>query len=289
MEKRTIILLSAPRCGSTAIFRIFQKHPDVGICDEDPTVFNCEPHFWSLAEKAIAGKPEKLEKKLHQTLPSISLPEKYTEKTVFALWDSILEAQGPIVFDKSPYYLGNRRAMELLHRYIQRGNVVRMFAMIRDPRDAITSQYELWASQFKIASPATRERIWLDQYAHLEELQMRIGYIPLFRYEDLAAAPACYVPMIFKHCGIRDFPYTYKHIMPVSVGRKSASLFPKVRRWKISESLKKHAEKYGYMYSEDKVMKRMVRFAVMFPGNVTRLISSKMSAHRIRRKIKNAG
>jgi len=177
MEKRTIILLSAPRCGSTAVFRIFQKHPDVGICNENPCIFNCEPHFWSLAEKAIAGNPEKLNKKLSKILPTITLPDTYTVETVFALWESILEAQGPIVFDKSPYYLGNRNAMSLLHKYIQLGNDVRIFAIIRNPGDAITSQYELWASQFKIASPETRARIWLDQYTHLEELQKEFGHI----------------------------------------------------------------------------------------------------------------
>jgi len=286
MEKRTIILLSAPRCGSTAMLRVFQKHPDVGICDEDPGIFNCEPHYWNLAEKAIAGNPEKIKKKLRTTLPSITLPDAYTEETVFTLWDSILEAQGPIVFDKSPYYLGNRNAMHLLKRYIERGNDVRFFALIRDPRDAITSQYELWASQFKIASPERRSRIWLDQYAHLEELQKIFGYIPLFRYEDLAAAPSCYVPMILEHCGLRNLPYTYEHITPISIGRKSVSLFPKVRRWKMSVLLEEHVRKYGYEKDEKSRLKWVVRFLVMFPGNVHRFLSSIRSARKIRDAIK---
>jgi len=32
MAKKTILMLSAKRCGSTAVFKMFQKHPEVGVC-----------------------------------------------------------------------------------------------------------------------------------------------------------------------------------------------------------------------------------------------------------------
>lgn len=288
MEKRTIILLCAPRCGSTAILKMFQKHPDVGICDVNQGVGNCEPHFWSIAAKAIAGNPDRLVRKMQNTLPNISLPDEYTEDSMFRLWDSILETQGPIVFDKSPFYLGNREAISLLYKYIQKGNDVRIFAMIRDPRDAITSQYELFTAQFKGISPKKHEKLWIDRYAHLEEIQNKIGYLPIFRHEDFSAAPSCYAPIIFNFCGVRHLPYTYDHIKPTSVGRKSASLYTGIRRWKMSKQFKEHLVKYGYQDIEDTIVKELLRFIRMLPGNISRVILSIVKTWNIRYYKKNS-
>ncbi len=246
----------------------------MGICNANQSVANCEPHFWNTAVKAIAGNPEGLLKKMRITLPHISLPDEYTEESMFKLWDSILEIQGPVVFDKSPYYLDNREAMNLLYTYMQKGNDVRIFAMIRDPRDAITSQYELFTSQYKGPSPENHEELWIKRYAHLEGIKKKIGYVPVFRYEDLAAAPSCYAPIIFNYCGIRHLPYTYDHIRPTSVGRKTTSLFSRVRRWKMSKEFKEHLVAYGYLDKEANRVKGILRFVRMFPGNVYRVILS---------------
>ncbi len=282
MEKRTIILLSAARCGSTAVLRMFQRHPDVGICSVNQGVGNCEPHFWSTAAKAIAGDSERLLIKMRNTLPNVSLPYDYTENSMFKLWDSILERQGPIVFDKSPFYLDSRDGINLLYKYIQKGNDVRIFAMIRDPRDAITSQYELFTAQHKWVSPKKHEELWIDRYSHLEEIQSKIGYLPVFRYEDFAAAPTCYAPIIFNFCGVRHLPYTYDHITPTNVGRKSTSLYPKVRQWKMGKEFKEHLVKYGYLDYKDNRVKKIFRFIRMFPGNMYRVILSVVKTWNLR-------
>lgn len=282
MEKRTLILLSAPRCGSTAIHQMFQRHPDVGICCVDQSVKNVEPHFWNLAVKAIDGNPEPLISKLSITLPSIALPGKYTEETVFQLWDTIVEKQGPIVFEKSPYYLGNRGAMQLLYRYVKRGNDVRIFGLIRDPRDAITSQYELWTGHLKLSSPETRAKIWLNQYRHLEEMQKNFGYIPVFRYEDFSAAPSCYAPMIFNFCGLRNIPYAYDHIKPTNIGRKSATLNRDIRKWVMSNEFNNHLKKFGYLRAQESTIKQLLMFFTMLPGNIHRVILSIVKTYNIR-------
>jgi len=287
MEKRTIILLSAPRCGSTAVLRMFQKHPDVGICDMNQGIGNCEPHFWNVAAKAIAGNPERLLRKMHHTLPNIKLPDDYTEDSMFNLWDSILEKQGPVVFDKSPFYLDNRDAMALLYKYIQRGKDVRIFAMIRDPRDAITSQYELFTAQYKGAAPKHHEKQWIYRYIHLEEIQKKIGFLPIFKYEDFSAAPSCYAPIIFNFCGIRHLPYTYDHIKPTHVGRRSASLYREIRRWKMSEQFKAHLVRYGYHDTDNNIVKELFRFIRMLPGNSYRVIVSLIKTWNIRYYMKN--
>jgi len=92
--------------------------------------------------------------------------------------------------------------------------------------------------------------------------------------------------MIFKLCGLRNLPYTYEHITPISVGRKSVSLFPKVRRWRMGRQLEEHLKKYGYTGSEDNRLKWIIRFIGMLPGNVDRLLSSFTSARKVRRAIK---
>ena len=183
MPRKTIIMLSAKRCGSTAIYKMFQKHPDIRICHVDPTLENWEPNFWNLGTEAIAGNPSALISRFEKSHPFLRFPDKFSQESIFRLWDNILEEMGPVVFDKSPQYLGNIAAMDLVQRYMQLGNDVRFFAFIRDPRDAITSQYELWRTNVKSESPKKRELAWLAKYHHLEDLQEKL-YIPVFRYED---------------------------------------------------------------------------------------------------------
>jgi hypothetical protein len=120
-------MLSAKRCDSTAIFCLFHRHPDVGICHVDRTI-----------------RP----------------------------W-------GP-----------NSRNLGLWLRYREHGNDVRCFAFIRDPRDTITSQYELWRHQVPGDSPARHERQCLEKYRNLAAFPQRLSPLPPFRYDEFAADPA---------------------------------------------------------------------------------------------------
>ena len=242
---RTIILLSAKRCGSTAAFHMFQRHPDVGICHVDRAIANWEPGFWTLAWDAIRGDPGPFVERLALSLPFLKLPPALTEDAVFDLWDAVLAHQGPIVFDKSPQYLGNRRALELISKYKARGNDVRLFAFIRDPRDAIASQFELWGHIMPGDSPKRREAAWLAKYEHLEELR-RSDDIPLFRYEDFASEPRRHAPLIYRFCGLRDFPPSYAHVRPTSIHRYSTSRNPQIRAWRIGRAMRAHLLKHGY-------------------------------------------
>ncbi len=243
--KRTLILLSAKRCGSTAVFQMFQRHPDVGLCHVDRSIDNWEANFWNLAWDAIHGAAQPLVERLAVSLPFLKPPHSFAEATVFELWDAILARQGPIVFDKSPQYLGNRGALDLIYKYKSLGNDVRIFAMIRDPRDAIASQFELWQAFVPDDAPEKREAAWLDKYGHLEEL-LRRDDIPLFRYEDFATAPNCYAAMMYRFCGLRDHPASYAHVRRMSANRYSISADPQIRAWKPSPAFRAHVVKYGY-------------------------------------------
>lgn len=275
MNRRTIIMLSAKRCGSTAVFKMFQKHPEVGVCHVDPDIDNWEPNFWNLAAEAIQDSPEQFISRFQTSHPFLRFPERFTEESVFKLWDDILAELGPVVFDKSPQYLGNEYAIELLKKYAGKGNDVRLFAFIRDPRDAITSQYELWKSYVKSDSPEKREAAWLGKYQHLEYLQKHFAYIPLFRYEDFSTAPSCYAPILLRHCGCADIPESYGHIQPTSIGRYSASILPSIRRWKFSEEFKSHLRRYGYKTPQLSLSERARATLRMLSGNIRRELEAR--------------
>lgn len=51
MKRRTIICLGAKRSGTTAVHRVFQKHPDVGICHPDQSIRNWELLSWNLSDE----------------------------------------------------------------------------------------------------------------------------------------------------------------------------------------------------------------------------------------------
>lgn len=267
-------MLSAKRCGSTAIFKMFQQHPDVGVCHVNQDINNWEPNFWNLGARAIDGFPDDFISRFKESHPFLSMPDQWTEETLFQLWDTILEKQGPVIFDKSPQYLGNVRVFELLKKYSQQGNDVRFFAVIRDPRDAISSQYELWKSYLKDDSPSKREIAWLKKYHHLEQLQQTFAYIPLFRYEDFSVAPICYGSILLDHCGCSQIVESYQHIRPTSIGRYSASISPKIRFWHFSQEFKEHLKKYGYQIPQLSIVQRIVLTVKMFKGNIRRELSS---------------
>jgi len=268
--RKTIIMLSAKRCGSTAVSKMFQKHPDVKICHQNQEIDLWESGFWNLGAGAIAGQPEAFVKQLKESLPFVKIPLEFTENSVFKIWDEILDHLGPTVFVKGPQYLGNEKACQLLLKYKQQGNDVRLFAFIRDPRDAIASQYELWRSHVNNDSPKKREASWLQKYQHLEELEKDFGFIPLFRYEDFARAPQCYVPLIFNHCDIKHLPETYDHIRPVSIGRYSASANWRIRIWRMSPEFKNHIKKYGYTIPQTSLLRNFIYLFKIFTNSLWR-------------------
>lgn len=254
--KKTIVMLSAKRCGSTAVFRMFQKHPDVNVCHVNQDIDNWEPNFWNLAAKGIEGNKDEFIKRFSDSHPFLDIPEIFTEESVFEMWDQILDRLGPIIFDKTPNYLGDEKAIDLLYKYKERGNDVRIFAVIRDPRDVITSQYELWNNVVNDDSPKKREDNWLKKYGHLERLRSQSKTIPLFKYEHFASTPVCYAAMMFYFCGLEDCPQSYSHIKPTSVNRYKASISPAIRKWKMSSAFKEHLEKYGYNFDSKGFTKR---------------------------------
>ena len=148
---------------------------------------------------------------------------------------------------------------------------MRLFGLIRDPRDAIASQFELWGPLVPDDSPRRRERQWLDNYRHLAELRERL-YVPIFRYEDLSSAPSCYVPMLFHFCGLREIPSTYDHLKPTSVGRYWYSLNPAIRRWKMSPSFQQHLREFGY--TEIEFLERVSLFLSTLPKNIRRQLGT---------------
>lgn len=243
--RRTIVLLCSKRSGSTALFNMFQKHPGVGVCHIDQGIELWEPNFWNFALEAIRGRPEQFTERFSKSHPFLGGGAPATEGEAFAMWDAILDRLGPVVFDKSPRYLGDRDAVEMLLRYAARGNDVRFIGLVRDPRDVIASQFTLWSHLVPGDTPRAREDRWVEQYEHLESLR-QLFHIPVFRYEDLAAAPGCYAPMICQHCGLSDAPESYRHIRPVNVGRHRKELRPELRAWAPGHRFRWAMERYGY-------------------------------------------
>jgi len=239
-------MLSAKRVGSTAVMRMMRKHPGVGITHPDPEIGVWEPNWWNMAADAIAGKDERFYERNAEHLPFLEIPQPLTEEAAFDLWDQVIDRFGPVVFDKSPQYLDHRPGIELLQRYIERGNDVRLFGFVRDPRDAITSQWVHWRKVHPEGTIAVRTKAWLKKYRHLDELQQTLGPIPVFRYEDFAAAPDCYAPMLLRHVGLKVVPDCWSHIRPVSVGRHRRLAPWRKGPWR-DPLFRAHLRRHGYL------------------------------------------
>ena len=144
MRSKTIILLSSKRTGSSAFFKVFKNHPKVSCLLKTKDMDMIELNFWNSAVDAINGNQNNLKKTLKKINFKENLPKKLNKKSIFELWKKILKKNGGVVFDKSPNYLNNYKNLKLIYEFKKKGNNVIILGLIRDPRDAISSQHELW-------------------------------------------------------------------------------------------------------------------------------------------------
>lgn len=249
---KTIILLSAKRCGTTALFKMMRKHPGVNFCSITKNPNNWEPGFWNNGYSALqSGKTEKFINRFQKNYSYLPVPHVTSKRILFDLWDAVLENRGPNIFDKSPQYLRSKGALDLILKYKAQGNDVRVIGLIRDPRDAITSQFRLWSKVYRQKtgtkdSPGRREKEWLLKYKNLEYIQSKIPGMFMMKYENFTRYPRLYLGLMCEYCGISYLPYTHQHIKPVSIGRYKVSKLPAVRNWEFSEEFKRHLLRYGY-------------------------------------------
>ena len=128
-------------------------------------------------------------------------------------------------------------------------------------------------------SPVRREHAWLQKYGHLAELQTELN-IPLFRYEDFSAAPVCYAPMLFHHCGVTHDPDSYAHIRVVSARRYYASAHWQIRRWQFSKPFQRHLQKYGYEATHIKLSHRLKQQTRLFVRSMGRYMRNQTRGRR---------
>ena len=245
LPKRTIILFCLKRSGTTAIYRAFRDHQAVGIPHVDQTLQNWEPNFWNYAQDALQGEPGRFQERLARACPFLGPCEPRSADEVFELWDRIADHLGPILFDKTPSLILPGRGLDLLRQYRATGRDVRFLAVVRDPRDVIASQFELWSHLVEDDSPEQREATWVEGYEHLERLKDELNILTV-RYEDLAANPAALMPQIYQHCGLEDTPDAYQHIHPVNIGRHRQTNSPAIARWTPGPAMCHLMARYGY-------------------------------------------
>jgi hypothetical protein len=116
---------------------------------------------------------------------------------------------------------------------------------VRDPRDVIASQFELWGRLVPGDSPERREHAWVLAHERLLRLASR-ERVPIVRYEDLVADPARVAGAMLAHCGLAPDPACIAHLKPTNIGRHRTSRDERVRGWRPGPGLMSLMERLGY-------------------------------------------
>lgn len=272
MEYRTIILLSAYRSGASTICDILRKHRSVGHGNSKSEDLFFKYGYWLLASSALEGGAELFKRRIKRAFPFISIPENITESIIFEIWDEILKSNGPIICDKNPSYLGNKKVIDLILQYKNSGRDVVMIGLIRNPLDTITSQYELRCVRTPPKAVYKREKRYLFMYNHLERLSKGTSRVPIFRYEDIVFEPDRYIPEILKHCKL-ELSNCWQNVGSESVGRYFASISADIKKWKISDEIKVLMKTYGYSVHDISFFKRLILILKFIPDNLGREIN----------------
>ena len=271
-KKKTIILLAPKRCGTTAIFNVFKKHSKVKVAHHDQQIENWEPQFWNLSLDAINGNSRELISRMKKTFPKVKFYKPFNKKKIFLLWNSILEEYGPCIFDKSPQYIYNYKTLNLIYEFKKKGNDVRFISLLRNPRDAITSQHELWKEYTGEYNLKKREKNWLKYISNIEKFRSKVKF-PLFRYEDIAMNKNIYFKKLFKSCDLKFEKETLNDFKPVSINRYDMALNKQVKNWKGSRKFKIHLKKYNYEVEKKKFTKN--EKIIFFLKNIKRFVPLK--------------
>lgn len=246
--KKTIIILSAKRSGSTAIYNVFNKHSVPKTCTKNKRFL--ELNFWNYAAEALAGNYKNFVRRMSEFDYEGQLPDEgeYTEKIIFDIWDKLLERHGPVLFDKSPRYLGSSDALDLILKYQKtgKGRDVRFVCLMRNPLDCIASQKKRWGMSLKF-----RDKSWVNYYKNFEKLQHKLGEqnktAHLVKMEDFMADPNKFIGGMLKFCGLDDEKKSYSHIKWIDgVSVLNYLDGPEFLEWTVSPQMTRFFEKYGY-------------------------------------------
>ena len=201
-QRKTIILLSSKRSGSTLVQNIFRNNKNVNLCHEDQSCKVVECQFWSLSYELLIKKisysdfKKKFKLQTFIDIKKIYLKQIKDKFDIFELWNIILDKYGPIIFDKSPQYLSNYKVIELILEYKKIYNNVYFIGIIRDPRDIITSQQLLWGGNI-----TDREKELISKFNNLQRLS-DLHDLAIIKYEDLIKSPDKKIFYLFQYCDL---------------------------------------------------------------------------------------
>jgi hypothetical protein len=117
LTRPNLFIVGAPRCGTTAMFRLLAQHPDVGICDPK------EPYFFCTDFHQEADAYHGPRRRFHVR----------TETAYLALFR---DPSKPVQMDGTPAYLYSATAAANIHAF---NPDARIIVMLRDPIELLRS------------------------------------------------------------------------------------------------------------------------------------------------------
>ena len=247
MNFKTIILLSNKRSGSTFVQNIFRNHANIKLFHSNQKQKVVECQFWSLSAELLNKKIsyeyyiDKIYQETKIDINSFCTEYLSNENDIFNLWEKILSYHDSNIFDKSPQYLSSKDCLRLINNYCRYSKRVKLIFLIRDPRDVIASQYNLWKGDIKARELNLINK--LDNFYYLKKLN---GNIYTIKYENFENNLINEIRNLFEFCQIEFQNNDLKSIFFNKSIKYQTSLNTKINQWVIEEKLKNHLKYFNY-------------------------------------------
>lgn len=203
-EPRLVLLVGAPRSGTTWLQSMLGAHPEAATPQETDLFSRYVTPLAEAWSWQVRGGPEQWRARRFKGLPGVLTTEQFTD-VVRGVIDTALDGvrklapEASVIVEKSP---SHSRCADVLATYAPRARVVHLVRDGRDVAASLMAAGEGWGRGWAPRDLKRAARSWVQHVQGAQQYR-KLGFVYReVRYEDLAARNVAVLHDIHAFCGL---------------------------------------------------------------------------------------